>query len=110
MCGQLSVSPWGGGESLVIKVMFGILHVKHLGSEIFILKFLPSLPSPPLCHSVVVTSAEATDDVNCNITATRFMVHNNSILPPYFMMMHCLIDVKFIYCTTVWSVKTHFSN
>lgn len=95
---------------MTIKFLIKKKQKKHLGSEIFILKFLPSLTTHPLCHSVVVTSAEATDDVNCNITATRFMKHNNSILPPYFMMMHSLIDVKCIYCTTVWSVKTHFSN
>lgn len=51
-------------------------------------------PSLLLCACVVISGAEVTDDVNSNMTATRSMLHNNSILSVYFIMLHSLVDVR----------------
>lgn len=53
----------------------------------------------------IVTGAEVTDNVNFNIVTKGFMQHNTFLSMP-FMMLHCVLDVKYICRCAEMSVKT----
>ena len=80
-------------------------------SQVFLC--LPSLSTRHYCFIVSLVCHISVKEVtnNLNITVLQSPEHHkNSILSLYSMMLHRLVNVKCMYCTTVILLKSCFSN